>query len=139
MKKHSENALYLATRLETDGLKINYPGLKSHPGHELMKRLMSDEFGFGGMMAINAGSDQLANDLMERMQSEGVGYLAVSLGYFKTLFSNPGKSTSSEVPEKIQRQIGLSEGTIRFSVGLDHDIEGTYMKIRKCLADLLIL
>jgi methionine-gamma-lyase len=50
----------------------------------------------------------------------------VSLGYFKTLFSNSGKSTSSEVPEEIQRDMGLSEGLIRFSVGLDHDIARTF-------------
>jgi methionine-gamma-lyase len=62
-----------------------------------------------------------------------VGYLAVSLGYFKTLFSNPGKSTSSEVPEHIQREMGLSEGLVRFSVGLDHDIETIYHRIKHSL------
>ena len=67
------------------------------------------------------------------MEKDGVGYLAVSLGYFKTLFSNSGKSTSSEVPEEIQREMGLSEGLVRFSVGLDNDIENTWQKIKKCL------
>jgi len=62
-----------------------------------------------------------------------VGYLAVSLGYFKTLFSNSGKSTSSEVPVKFQKEMGLSEGLIRFSVGLDNDIERTWVKIKRCL------
>lgn len=133
MQKHSENALYLATRLEQDGLKIKYPGLASHPDHELMKSLMNPDFGFGGMMAIDFGTAKRANEIMEKMQMAGVGYLAVSLGYFKTLFSNPGKSTSSEVPEEIQREIGLSEGLIRFSVGLDHDIERTYRRIQSCL------
>jgi methionine-gamma-lyase len=133
MKKHSENAMYLATRLEQDGLKIKYPGLPSHPDHELMKSLMHPDFGFGGMMAIDFGTAQHANEVMEKMQTAGVGYLAVSLGYFKTLFSNPGKSTSSEVPEEIQREMGLSEGLIRFSVGLDHDIERTYRRIKGCL------
>ncbi|HPS62644.1 MAG TPA: PLP-dependent transferase, partial [Bacteroidales bacterium] len=60
----------------------------------------------------------------------------VSLGYFKTLFSNSGKSTSSEVPEEIQREMGLSEGLVRFSVGLDNDIEATWQKIRLCLEKL---
>jgi len=133
MKKHSENALYLASRLEQDGLKIKYPGLASHPDHGLMKQLMHPDFGFGGMMAIDFGTAQHANEVMEKMQSAGVGYLAVSLGYFKTLFSNPGKSTSSEVPVEIQREMGLSEGLIRFSVGLDHDIERTYSRIKSCL------
>lgn len=133
IKKHSENALYLATRLEQDGLRIKYPGLPSHKDHELMKRIMHPDFGFGGMMAIDFGTAERANQVMEKMQMAGVGYLAVSLGYFKTLFSNPGKSTSSEVPEDIQREMGLSEGLIRFSVGLDHDIERTYDRIKSCL------
>jgi len=133
MKKHSENALFLATNLEMDGLKIIYPGLPSHKDHELMKTLMNPDFGFGGMMAIDMGTADNAYAFMEKMQNEGVGYLAVSLGYFKTLFSNPGRSTSSEVPEHIQREMGLSEGLVRFSVGLDHDITATYQRIKKCL------
>ena len=48
-------------------------------------------------------------------------------------FSNSGKSTSSEVPEEIQREMGLSEGLVRFSVGLDNDIENTWQKIKGCL------
>jgi methionine-gamma-lyase len=68
---------------------------------------------------------------MEIMQRKGVGYLAVSLGYFKTLFSNSGKSTSSEVPEDIQKEMGMSEGLIRFSMGLDNDIEATFQLIKE--------
>jgi methionine-gamma-lyase len=136
MKKHSENAMYLAQRMQDMGLKVVYPGLSSHPGHSLMKTFMHPDFGFGGMMAIDLGKAEMANRLMERMQHEGVGYLAVSLGYFKTLFSNSGKSTSSEVPKEIQRQMGLSEGLIRFSVGLDHDIEKTWNRMAKCIRDI---
>ncbi len=54
-------------------------------------------------------------------------------GYFKTLFSNSGKSTSSEVPEDKQKEMGLAEGLIRFSVGLDNDIERTFAKMEKCI------
>ena len=72
------------------------------------------------------GTADRASAIMEKMQELGVGYLAVSLGYFKTLFSNSGKSTSSEVPEDLQREMGMSEGLIRFSVGLDNDIENTF-------------
>lgn len=133
MIKHSENAMYVAQRLEKKGVKVIYPGLPDHPGHELMKKLMHSDFGFGGMMAIDMGTAEKANQLMEKMQDQSVGYLAVSLGYFKTLFSNPGKSTSSEVPEHIQRSMGLSEGLIRFSMGLDHDIERTYQRIVSCI------
>ncbi len=133
MKKHSENAMFLATQLEKIGIKISYPGLASHRDHELMKGLMHPDFGFGGMMAIDMGTADNAYAFMERMQNAGVGYLAVSLGYFKTLFSNPGKSTSSEVPEHIQREMGLSEGLVRFSVGLDHDIERIFERIKNCI------
>jgi len=67
------------------------------------------------------------------MQDSDIGYLAVSLGYFKTLFSNSGKSTSSEIPEEIQKEMGLSEGLVRFSVGLDNDISRTWIRINECL------
>jgi len=133
MKKHGANALYLAEKIEKLGVKVIYPGLKSHPGHETMKDLMNKEYGFGGMMAIDMYEVDFANSLMERMETAGVGYLAVSLGYFKTLFSNPGKSTSSEVPEDLQKIMGLSPGLIRMSIGLDEDIERTFRKIKKCL------
>ena len=60
----------------------------------------------------------------------------MSLGYFKTLFSNSGKSTSSEVPEDIQKEMGMSEGLIRFSVGLDMDIEKNFETIKKCIESI---
>ncbi len=133
MQQHSRNGLFLAERFEAYGLKTIYPGLKSHPQHELMKRIMHPDFGFGGMIAIDLGTAERASLLMEKMQLAGVGYLAVSLGYFKTLFSNSGKSTSSEGPDDLQREMCLSECLIRFSVGLDHDISRTWDKIRECL------
>ena len=133
MKKHSSNALYLAENLEKIGIKVIYPGLKSHNGHDTLKKIMNENYGFGGMMAFDLFELDIANSFMERMEVEGVGYLAVSLGYFKTLFSNPGKSTSSEVPVEFQKSMGLSEGLVRMSVGLDEDIERTFQKIKKCL------
>lgn len=133
MQKHSENAMYLARKFEESGLRTIYPGLESHPQHALMKKLMHPDFGFGGMIAIDLETSKNASLLMEKMQKAGVGYLAVSLGYFKTLFSNSGKSTSSEVPEEVQKDMGLSEGLVRFSVGLDHNIERTWDMISECL------
>lgn len=135
MRQHSANADYLARKLKADGVKINYPGLEDHRDHELYKSLMNPEYGFGGMLSIDVETSEDANRLMEKMEDEGVGYLAVSLGYFKTLFSNSGKSTSSEVPEETQVEMGLSDGLIRFSVGLDNDIENTYQQIRKCMKE----
>ena len=82
---------------------------------------------------LDAGSEAAANDLMIRMQEDKVGYLAVSLGYFKTLFSSPGHSTSSEIPVEEQDRMGLSSGLIRFSIGLDQNIERTWQTIERCL------
>ena len=136
MQKHSQNAMYLAKKFKEIGLPFVYPGMTEHPDHELMKKLMHASYGFGGMIAIDVETAERAAPFMEMMQNRGVGYHAVSLGYFKTLFSNSGKSTSSEVPEEIQKEIGLSPGLIRFSVGLDHDIERTFETIKSCLTDL---
>jgi methionine-gamma-lyase len=133
MKQHSYNASYLAEKFTASGIRTIYPGLSSHPGHDLLKSMMNPQFGFGGMIAIDLGTAEKASALMEDMELNDVGYLAVSLGYFKTLFSNSGKSTSSEVPEDIQRRMGLSEGLVRYSVGLDNDIERSWMKIADSL------
>jgi methionine-gamma-lyase len=133
MKQHSKNAQFLAENLIKYGLKLSYPGLDSHPQHELHKSMMNEEFGFGGMMAIDFGTMENAYAVMQRMQDAGVGYLAVSLGYFRTLFSCSGHSTSSEIPPEVQKEMGLSEGLVRFSVGLDDDIEETLESIKKCI------
>jgi methionine-gamma-lyase len=136
MKQHSKNALYLAVKFKEQGVKINYPGLPENKGHKKLTEMMDSEFGYGGLIAIDMVTAERAARLMEMMEKAGVGYLAVSLGYFKTLFSNSGKSTSSEVPEEIQREMGLSEGLVRFSVGLDNDIENTWQKINTCLSQM---
>ncbi|MFN1217796.1 aminotransferase class I/II-fold pyridoxal phosphate-dependent enzyme [Chryseobacterium kwangjuense] len=139
MKQHSHNALYLAERFEKDGLKVSYPGLKSHKDHELLKSMMHEEYGFGGLLTVDAGSTDKANELMEMMQQENLGYLAVSLGFYKTLFSCSGSSTSSEIPEEEREAMGISDGLIRFSIGLDHDIARTYEKMRECMVKTGIL
>ncbi|MDO1500917.1 aminotransferase class I/II-fold pyridoxal phosphate-dependent enzyme [Winogradskyella maritima] len=139
MQQHSHNAQYLAEKFEADGLKTVYPGLKSHPSHELFSSVMNEKYGYGGMMTIDVGSLDKANALMELMQERNLGYLAVSLGFYKTLFSAPGSSTSSEIPEDEQAEMGLSDGLIRFSIGLDADIERTYQMMRQCMTDLNVL
>ena len=139
MKKHSENAKYLAEKFENDGLKVVYPGLKSHKDHELFKAMYNEEYGFGGMMTVDVGNLDKANELMELMQHENLGYLAVSLGFYKTLFSAPGTSTSSEIPMEEQIEMGLSDGIIRFSIGLDNDIERTYRAMRLCMKQVGVL
>ena len=139
MKQHSHNALYLAKKFEKDGIKTVYPGLKSHPSHAVFKKMMNTEYGFGGMMTIDVGSGDKANALMELMQKRNLGYLAVSLGFYKTLFSAPGASTSSEISAEEQAEMGLTDGLIRFSIGLDNDIERTYLGMKSCMIELGIL
>ena len=73
------------------------------------------------------------------MQERNLGYLAVSLGFYKTLFSAPGSSTSSEIPEDEQADMGLTDGLIRFSIGLDADIERTYQVMRECMLSVGVL
>lgn len=137
--QHSHNALYLANKFQKDGLKTVYPGLKSHPSHELFKSMMNEKYGFGGMLTVDVGTLEKANALMELMQQQNLGYLAVSLGFYKTLFSAPGSSTSSEIPVEEQKEMGLTDGLIRFSIGLDADIERTYTMMKDCMVQLNIL
>ena len=137
MQKHSENAMYFAEQFKKLGYKVFYPGLKEHSQHELLKNLMNDGFGYGGIVALDLQDEDKAKKLMALMQDEKVGYLAVSLGYFKTLFSSPSHSTSSEIPDEEQKEIGLTKGLIRFSVGLDNDIEESFRRIKKCLKKIV--
>lgn len=139
MKQHSHNTMYLAQKFEQDGLKIVYPGLPSHPSHTLYSSMINKEYGFGGMMTMDVGTLDKANQLMELMQNRNLGYLAVSLGFYKTLFSAPGTSTSSEIPIDEQHKMGLTDGLIRFSIGLDNDIERTYQIMKLCMKELGII
>lgn len=101
--------------------------------------MINPEYGFGGMMTINVETLDKANELMELMQSQKLGYLAVSLGFYKTLFSAPGTSTSSEIPIEEQEAIGITDGLIRFSIGLDNNIERTYQIMKDCMIELGVL
>ncbi|MBL7847353.1 MAG: aminotransferase class I/II-fold pyridoxal phosphate-dependent enzyme [Cyclobacteriaceae bacterium] len=136
MQQHSKNAFYIAKLLKAEGYDIRYPGLPDAPGHPVLKRLMNQGYGFGGMVLLNMGTREKAYALMERMQQVNIGYLAVSLGYYKTLFSAPGSSTSSEIPEGERDALGLSDGLVRISIGLDSDIEETGRKMLQCISEV---
>ena len=139
MQQHSKNAMYISSKLQELGIKVSYPGLENHPQYELMSEMKNDGFGYSGMFTIDAGTLEKANMLMEAMQRDNIGLLAVSLGFYKTLFSAPGTSTSSEITDEEQRITGISKGLIRFSIGLDHDIERTFLKIKACMKEVGIL
>jgi len=91
------------------------------------------------MLTVDVGSLEIANEVMELKQKRNLGYLAVSLGFYKTLFSAPGTSTSSEIPLDEQKEMGLTDGLIRFSIGLDNDIERTFQSMKKCLEETGVL
>ncbi|PZD76929.1 aminotransferase class I/II-fold pyridoxal phosphate-dependent enzyme [Mesonia sp. K7] len=139
IKKHSENANHLAQKFEELGLRVCYPGLNSHKGKDIFKDYMNEEYGFGGMLTVDVGSLAKANEVMELMQERNLGYLAVSLGFYKTLFSAPGTSTSSEISEEEQAEMGLTDGLIRFSIGLDNDISRTFEAMKQCMQDVGVL
>ena len=139
IKQHSENSVFLAKKFKNDVLKVIYPGLEDHPQHNLMKKIYNNEFGYGGMIVIDTKTKEKANILMEEMQNKNIGYLAVSLGFYKTLFSAPGLSTSSEIPEEERVKMGLSDGLVRISIGLDNNIERTYKLMKDCMKKVNLL
>lgn len=104
MAHHSKNAHYLAQRFQEVGLDVHYPGLAHHPQHSLMMQMMNRGFGFGGMLAVDVGDKLTADRFMMRLQEEKVGYLAVSLGYFKTLFSAPGHALQPKFRKQNERE-----------------------------------
>lgn len=139
MQKHGSNAMYIAENLEKAGIRVIYPGLPSHPQYELIKGMINPDYGFSGMITIDAKTKEKANRFMELMQKRSIGYFAVSLGYYKTLFSSPGTSTSSEIPQEEQDTMGMTPGLVRFSMGLDQDIEKTFNNIMECAREIGIL
>lgn len=139
MKQHGSNAMYIAKNLEEMGIKVFYPGLPSHPQHELIKSMINPEFGYSGMITIDCKTQENAEKLMMAMQEAKVGYFAVSLGFYKTLFSSPGSSTSSEIPKEEQDEMGMTPGLVRFSMGIDNDPSLALGRIKECLKKIGLL
>ena len=134
MKAHSERALALASRLEELGLKICYPGLPDHPDHALFKQQHCAEYGYGGVFTLDVGSEEAANALMSCLQNEQrFGYLAVSLGYFDTLMSCSGSSTSSEMTDEDKDSAGISPGLLRISIGYTGTLEQRWSQLLAAL------
>lgn len=137
MKEHSYRALEFARRLENRGETVCYPGLPSHPQHELMKQQHNEEFGFGGLLTIDLGTVTRANRFMEILQNKhSFGFMAVSLGYFETLMSCSGSSTSSELTDEEQRAAGISPGLIRISIGLTGSMEQRWEQMEDALQNV---
>ena len=114
--RHCENAVSIAAFLEGHPAVawVRYPGLVSHPQHELAKRQMN---GFGGMITIELKGGRAAGEaLVNRLQ---ICSLAVSLGDVHTLVCHPASTTHSHVPAEVRQQTGITDGLVRFSIGLE--------------------
>ncbi|MBW1891114.1 MAG: aminotransferase class I/II-fold pyridoxal phosphate-dependent enzyme [Deltaproteobacteria bacterium] len=124
MREHGRRALVIAEQLDRMGAAVTYPGLASYPQHVLAKQLINAGYGFGGMLTLDCSTRDLAERLMDILQNEeNFGYIAVSLGYFDTLMSCSSTSTSSEISESEQVQMGLSPGLLRLSVGITGSLD----------------
>ncbi|MGA7079065.1 MAG: PLP-dependent aspartate aminotransferase family protein [Terriglobales bacterium] len=107
--------------------KVFYPGLPSHPQHELAKRQMS---GFGSMIAFETGSLANANKMLRKVR---VCSLAESLGGVETLISHPATMTHAAVGEEGRRKIGITDGMVRISVGIE-DVDDILADLEQALA-----
>jgi methionine-gamma-lyase len=124
MKEHGRRAMAMALKLKEMGVPVVYPGLPEHPQHERFKSMMNPEYGFGGLFNIDCGTVEKAERLLSVLQNQvRFGLIAVSLGYYDTLMSCSGSSTSSEIPPEDQATMGLSPGLLRISVGYTGDLD----------------
>lgn len=115
MESHDRNgrvvAEFLANHRKVS--KAFYPGLPGHPQHELAKRQM---FGFGSMITFETGSQKNANKMLKKLR---VCSLAESLGGVETLISHPATMTHAALGEKGRKAIGITDGMVRISVGIE--------------------
>jgi cystathionine beta-lyase/cystathionine gamma-synthase len=118
MEAHNANGMaiakYLAGRKEVG--KIYYPGLANHPGHDLAKKQMT---GFGGMISFDLGSRERAGKFLETVKLCSLGE---SLGGVETLISHPATMTHASVPAEERTRMGITDGLVRISVGIE-DVE----------------
>ena len=115
MERHDANAREIA-RMLSDHARVeavHYPGLPAHPGHELASRQMS---GFGGMLSFDVGSMDRARSVMEALR---VFHIAESLGGVESLANHPATMTHASIPEPMRLAIGIGDGLVRLSVGVE--------------------
>ena len=131
MQKHEENARIVASFLEEHPRveRVFYPGLASHPQHQRARTLFS---GFGGMLAFETGSLAAARSLLDNVQ---LCALAESLGGVETLISHPATMTHASVPAQQRARLGISDGLVRISVGIE-DVEDIIADLNKALEQI---
>ncbi|KAK8916424.1 Methionine gamma-lyase [Platanthera zijinensis] len=116
-------------------LKVIYPGLEDHPHHALLRSIANPGYGYGGMLCVDMGTEARANRLLHHLQNTAqFGLIAVSLGYYETLMSCSGSSTSSELTDEDKALAGISPGLIRMSVGYSGSAEQRWAQFERALA-----
>ena len=116
MEQHERNANALAAWMQTvPGItRVYYPGLPSHPQHELAK---SQAGGFGGMISFELPTPELADQFLARLKMIS---LAISLGGVESLICLPAKTTHASIPRDVLERLGINDRLVRFSVGIEH-------------------
>ncbi|MHA2026999.1 MAG: trans-sulfuration enzyme family protein [Candidatus Thorarchaeota archaeon] len=129
MKRHNSNAMYLADKLEKDSRirQVHYPGLQSHPHHDVAKKQMN---GFGGMMSVEIDCD--LEGAMKFVDSLGIFLNAVSLGGVESLASIPALTTHYGLEPEALTEMNISESTVRLSVGIE-DADDLLMDLTSAL------
>jgi cystathionine gamma-synthase/cystathionine gamma-lyase len=128
MREHARNAQTIAEFLESrsDVARVYYPGLRSHPQHELAKRQMS---GFGGMVSFVIDDPQRAMEFAARLK---LFSLAESLGGVESLITHPGRMTHGSIPKAGRERRGIGDGLLRLSVGIE-DVSDLLEDLRTAL------
>ena len=129
MRQHNENGMAIASFLANHPKiqKVHYPGLPSHPQHELAKKQMH---GFGGMLSFETGSAENARTVLNSVR---LCSLAESLGGVETLISHPATMTHASVPAEARQRLGITDGLVRISVGIE-DVEDIIADLDEALA-----
>jgi len=130
MERHCSNALELATWLERQPqvARVHYPGLPSHPQHELARRQMR---GFGGMISVDLKTDLAGSRRF--LESVQIFALAESLGGVESLIEHPAIMTHATIPAPTRAQLGIGDALVRISVGVE-DLEDLRSDLEQALA-----
>ncbi|MBM7660735.1 cystathionine gamma-lyase/homocysteine desulfhydrase [Bacillus mesophilus] len=129
MEETEENTKKLVDFLQDHSSveKVFYPGLETHPNHEIAKRQAG---GFGGMISFDVGSAEKADQLLSKLK---YFTLAESLGAVESLISVPARMTHASIPVERRAELGITEGLVRISVGLE-DVEDLIEDLQQALA-----
>ena len=129
MERHNANGMAIAKHLDSHPKvkRVIYPGLASHAQHEIAKR---QQRGFGAMLSFDLGSLEAARALLNHVQ---LCSLAESLGGVETLISHPATMTHASVPAEVRKQVGITDGLVRLSVGIE-DVEDLIADLDQALA-----